>query len=114
MAGYQVALFIVVFGAAGAGLSVWLFRRRAPRLLVSLVIVAVASVLAAVGYWLGIGLAFMYLDVATGATAPLWAQLAVGALFGLGLTAAAFGVVTLVLAIRNVIIARSALTSSCS
>lgn len=108
MAGYRVALFIVVFVAAGVGLSVWLFRRRPARPLGSLVMVAVASVLIAVGYWLGIGLAFMYLDVATGVTAPLWAQLAVGALFGIALAAAAFGVVTLLLAIRTAIIARRA------
>ncbi len=108
MAGYQGTLFIVVFVAAGVGLSVWLFRRRAPRLLGSLAMVAVASVLTAVGYWLGIGLAFMYLDVATGVTAPVWAQLAVGALFGIGLSAAGFGVATLLLAIRTAIIARRA------
>jgi uncharacterized membrane protein len=108
MAGYQVAIFIVVFAAAGLGLAVWLFRRRAPRLVGSLVLVAVATVLTAVGYWLGIGFSFMYLDVATGVSAPLWAQWAVGAFFGIGLAAAAFGVATLVLGVRGAIIARRA------
>jgi hypothetical protein len=108
MAGYQVVLFVLVSVAVGLALAVWMFRRFAFRLRGGLVSAAAASLIAGVGYWLGIGLAFMYLDVATGVSPPLWAGWLVGALFAVGLAAAAFGVAAIVLGVWAAVAARRA------
>ena len=105
---YQVALFVSVSMAAGIALAVWAFRRFALRLRGTLVAVVLASLIAGVGYWLGIGLAFTYLDVATGVTPPSWAGWAVGALFGVGLAAAAFGIAAIALGVWAAISAQYA------
>ncbi len=69
----------------------WVSRRFALRLRGAFVLAALSALVAGFGYWLGIGLAFTELDVATGASPPLWAGWVVGALFGVGLAAATFG-----------------------
>jgi hypothetical protein len=106
MSGYQVALFIGVFASIGLALAVWLFRRRGLGLVGTLVLATVCALLAVAGYWLGVGFAFMYLDVAQGVAPPVWAQWAVGVFFGIGLASAAFGGATLVLGIRAAVLAR--------
>lgn len=97
MADYQVVLFVLVCAATGIALAVWMFRKFGLRLRGTLVSAGIASALALVGYWLGVGLAFTYLDVATGVSPPWWADWVVGAPFAVGLAAAAFGVAAIVI-----------------
>jgi hypothetical protein len=108
MASYQVALFVLAFAACGLALAMWVFRRFALRLRGALVSAALAALVAGFGYWLGIGLAFMKLDVATGASPPLWAGWVVGALFGVGLAAATFCFASICLGLWGAISARRA------
>ena len=104
---YRVLLFVLVSALGGVALAVWL-QRRFRRLRVAIVSVVIAAALAAIAYWLGVGLAFMYLDVAPGNPAPLWAELLVGALFAVAIAAVAFAVAAVGLGARNFVVARKA------
>ena len=108
MTDYRVLLFIVVSAVGGIALAVWMLKRFGLHLLGAFVSAIIAFVITALGYWLGIGLAFTYLDVAPGNVAPWWADWVVGALFALGLAAAAFGVTTVGLGIWTAATARRA------
>jgi hypothetical protein len=108
MAGYQVVLFVLAFAACGLALAVWVFRRFALRLRGAFVSAILAAVVAGFGYWLGIGIAFTELDVATGVSPPLWAGWVVGALFGAGLAAATFGFASICLGLWGAVSARRA------
>jgi len=109
MADYRAVLFALVSVAAGLALAVWMFRTFALRLRGGLVSAVIASLVAGVGYWLGIGLAFTYLDVATGVAPPWWANWAAGALFAVGLSAAAFGVSAIAIGVWAGAVARRAI-----
>ena len=108
MAGYQTVLFVLVFAAGGIALAVWVSRRFALRLRGAFVLATLSALVAGFGYWLGIGLAFTELDVATGASPPLWAGWVVGALFGVGLAAATFGFALIALGLWGAASARRA------
>ena len=108
MASYQVVLFVLAFAACGLALAVWVLRRFALRLRGAFVSATLAALVAGFGYWLGIGLAFTELDVATGASPPLWASWLVGALFGVGLAAATFGFASVCLGLWGAASARRA------
>ena len=89
-------------------LAIWTFRRFALRLRGEIVLAVVASLVAGAGYWLGIGLAFMYLDVAKGVAPQWWAGWVVGALFAVALAAAVFGVASLTIGLWSALAARRA------
>jgi hypothetical protein len=108
MADYQVALVLLVSAAVGIALAVWMFGRFALRLRAALVSAVIAALVAGVGYWLGIGLAFTYLDVADGVAPPWWAGWVVGALFSVGLAAAAFGIALVAMGVWTAFTARRA------
>ena len=78
MTDYRVLLFIVVSAVGGIALAVWMLKRFGLHLLGAFVSAIIAFVITALGYWLGIGLAFTYLDVAPGNVAPWWADWVVG------------------------------------
>jgi hypothetical protein len=101
-------MFVLAFAAGGLALAMWVFRRFTLRLRGALVSATLAALVAGFGYWLGIGLAFMKLDVATGASPPLWAGWVVGALFGVGLAAATFCFASICLGLLGAVSARRA------
>ena len=108
MTNYQVALFVLVSAAGGIALAVWTFRTFALRFRGALVLAVITFAMTGVAYWLGIGLAFTYLDVAPGVAPPVWAAWVVGAVFAVGLAAAAFGVAALAIGLWATVCARRA------
>jgi hypothetical protein len=96
----------VIALVGGALLAAWTLKRFTLRLTGTILAVSGGAVLALVGWWLSVGLAFALFDRPIGDAAPWWATPLVEGAFMVACASAAFAVALTILSVGRAIAAR--------